>query len=198
MKSIVYFFVLFFTLSLQANPTRQAYDYEKKKDYSNALKIFERLCSENSHNYVYHIKAAWLSYMAGRLGKSVGYYSKAIVMEPDAIEPRLGQIKPLLALGKYKQAMTTAKTVLRLDSKNFIARSKIAYSLYLSGQYPGAEKYYQGLVHDYPTNTEMLIGLGWTYLKRGKRKSAREILEKAEQIAPENQRVISGLKLLGR
>ena len=80
-----------------------------------------------------------------------------------------------------------------MDSKNYIARSRIAYSLYLSGQFRGAEKYYIAIVHDYPTDVEMLIGLGWTYLRRGKKRSAREVFERARNIQPDNARIQKGL-----
>ncbi|MEM7182570.1 MAG: tetratricopeptide repeat protein [Spirochaetota bacterium] len=193
MKIIFLFLFCLIGNSLTADSIRDAYNLEKKKSYAKALKIYERLCSEDAHNYFFHLKAGWLAYLSGRLSKSVNFYNKAIIIESGAIEPRIALLKPLIALGKYKQAQATAKSVLRLDSKNYIARSRIAYSLYLSGQFRGAEKYYISLVYDYPTDVEMLIGLGWTYLRRGKKRSAREVFQRARNIQPENTRILKGL-----
>jgi Flp pilus assembly protein TadD len=155
----------------------------------------ERLIDENSQSYFYQLRAGWLAYMAGNMSKSVDHYQKAIALRPESIEARIGQMLPLTSLGKYEQVETVAFSTLKLDQHNYTAKSRLAYSLYLSGRFKEAEKYYAELVTQYPSDTTMITGLAWSRLKQGKKKSALEAFYQAREILPGNQQVEEGIAL---
>lgn len=179
--------------SILAESIQDSYALEAKGEYLKALKIMEKIVEKDNRNYFINLRCAYLSYLSYQFPKSEIYYQKAILLAPDAIEPRLGQLKPLSALGKQVQLQVACKGILKLDPKNYTARSYIAYSLYTSGNYEEAEKYYASLIIDYPSDTEMLIGLGWTYVQLKDKKKAREILAIANQITPADERIKNGL-----
>ena len=42
--------------------------------------------------------------------------------------------------------------------------------------YKDAEVYYESIVADYPADTEMQIGLGWSYLKQSNKAKAESVV----------------------
>ncbi|HMV81202.1 MAG TPA: tetratricopeptide repeat protein [Leptospiraceae bacterium] len=183
---------------LSADGLSDSYTFEAKKDYAKALESMEGMARDNAGDYFVQLRTAWLALIRGEFAKSSGYYQKATLIAPNAIEPRLGQIRALMGLGQYKQSEIAIKALLKLDSKNYYARSSLAYGYYASGSYAEAEKVYEGIVNDYPADTEMQIGLGWSLLKSGKKPRAKEIFTKLIKIVPYEERVTSGLHYSGK
>ena len=185
---------LIFPALVWANDVSTSYSLEKKGRYKRALALIEKNAKNDVRNYFLQLRTGWLAYLSGQMGKSQRYYQKAVVLKPDAIEPRMGQLLPLIALGKYKQAQSVARTVLRKDQKNYTARSRMAYALFLAGRYKQAQRYYKSLVKDYPSDGQMLIGLGWAQLRQGKKRDALKTFLRAKKILPANRRVSEGIK----
>lgn len=194
MKKLLILSLLFiFSGSIFSQTLVDSYTAEGAKNYVKTLEIMEKLSKENGNDYFVQLRTGWIALIKGEYSKSSAYYQKAILLAPNAIEPRLGQIRALLALGQYKQVDVACKTVLKLDSKNYIARSTLAYSSYTAGNYKEAEKYYASVAADYPTDTEMLIGLGWSQLKQGNKDKARDTFTNVQKILPSDERISSGL-----
>ena len=78
------------------------------------------------------------------------------------------------------------------DPKNYFARSTLAYANYVLANYAEAEKQYESLIVDYPADTEMQIGLGWSLLKQGNKAKAKTIFAALTKIIPKEERVSSG------
>ena len=186
--------IILFTINLSADALKDSYSLEYKGDYEGSLKLMESLISEKPNEYLYQYRAGWVSYMAGKFSQSVSHYSKAVVSEQSSLEPRVGQIKPLLALGKFREVEAVCKSIIQLDSKNYTARTTLAYALYVSGDFQSALKYYLDVLKEYPTDLEMLLGVGWSNFKLGKKDKAYEAFQKAERINPWNERVLEGLR----
>jgi tetratricopeptide (TPR) repeat protein len=123
--------IIIFSINLNADALKESYSLEYKGDYEGSYKFMESLISEKPNEYLYQYRAGWVSYMAGKFSQSVSHYSKAIVSEQSSLEPRLGQLKPLLALGKFREVEAVCKSIIQLDSKNYTARTTLAYSLYV-------------------------------------------------------------------
>ncbi|MCB1190911.1 MAG: tetratricopeptide repeat protein [Leptospiraceae bacterium] len=180
--------------SLFSEPIQESYALESQKQYVKALEVVEGACSTNPHDYLAHLRAGWLAYLSGQMAKSLSYYQKAVVIAPDAIEPRLAQFQPLSVLQNYKQIQVVGKSILRIDRKNYTARKNMAYALYMTGNYKVALQFYIGLVKEYPADMELLIGLAWTYLRMGDKKNAYPTFLAANRIYPGEPRIVEGLQ----
>jgi tetratricopeptide (TPR) repeat protein len=178
---------------LLSNPLYESYDLEFVGNYEEAYQKIVPLTVSYSKDYLYQYRAGWLSYVLGKFTLSLTHYSKATALEPTAIEPRLAQIKPLLALGKFRELETVCKSIIQIDSKNYTARSTLAYSLYISGDYTSSANIYSSLINDYPTDIEMLLGGAWAFYKGNNKKKALELFLIAEKLQPLNERVKEGL-----
>ena len=193
LMKLILTFILFLGYNLYSSDLIDSYKYENKRDYSNALASMEKVIKDYPNDYYYWLRSGWLAYIKGQYTKSNSYYQKASLLEKNSIEPRLGQIKALLALGQYKQSDVIAKTVLKLDSKNYYARSSIAFGNYSSGNFKEAIKFYQSILSDYPSDFEMQIGLGWAYLKDNNKKMSKQVFEKLILHGSIDERASSGL-----
>ncbi|HMY67716.1 MAG TPA: hypothetical protein PL163_13770, partial [Leptospiraceae bacterium] len=87
---------------LSADGLSDSYTFEAKKDYAKALESMEGMARDNAGDYFVQLRTAWLALIRGEFAKSSGYYQKATLIAPNAIEPRLGQIRALMGLGQYK------------------------------------------------------------------------------------------------
>ena len=197
MKKIARGMCFLFCFALYAGSTddlQSSYSLEYYGKYADAYALGEKLTAENPKEYFYALRAAWLAYLAGKYSRSLDLYQNALLLKSDALEPRLGQLMPLLALGKYKQVEMTALAVLRTDPKNYTARIKLAYALYLAGDFSRSEKHYADIETDFPSDATVLMGLGWAQLKQGKKSAAQQQFNRVKVMFPDNKYADEGLK----
>jgi tetratricopeptide (TPR) repeat protein len=177
-----------------ADDLQISYSLEYYGKYADACTLGEKLTAENPKEYFFALRAGWLAYLAGKYSRSLDLYQNALLLKSDSLEPRLGQLLPLLALGKYKQVEMTALAILRSDPKNYTARIKLAYALYLAGEFSRSEKQYAELEADFPSDATVLMGLGWAQLKQGKKSPAQQQFNRVKTMFPENKYADEGLK----
>lgn len=177
------------------NPTElsNTYSLEYYGKYTEASVIMEKIAADAPKEYFFQLRAAYLAYMAGNFSRSLALYQNALLLKSDSLEPRLGKLLPLIALGKYKQAEIEAQAILRSDPKNYTARLKLAYAVYLAGEFSRSEKYYADLAADFPSDATVLMGLGWACLKQGKRGPAQESFGRVKLMFPDNKYADEGL-----
>lgn len=192
-KLITSLFLFLLPVFLHSQTITDSYIAESKFDYAKSLEIMESLSKAEPNDYFIQLRAGWAALLKGDFAKSNSYYQKATLLAPNAIEPRIGQMKALSALGQNKQMEVVCQTILKMDPKNYLVKSKLAYSNFLTGNYKESEKYYESILVDYPADTEMMIGLGWVYIKQNKKQKANDIFSKLSKYIPEEPRVKDGL-----
>ncbi|QQR90058.1 MAG: tetratricopeptide repeat protein [Myxococcales bacterium] len=97
---------------------------------------------------------------------------------------------------KWLDAEKTASRILQRDPHHPIARARRALALYNLGRFADAQKVYNSVVVDYPSDVEMMSGIGWCQLKQGKAQEAIQTFEKALLISPEHSSALQGLATL--
>jgi tetratricopeptide (TPR) repeat protein len=172
----------------------ESYTKEASGDYSGALASMEKLPTTHRKGYVYWLRRGWLLYLNGRHDQAITSYDKAIAAKPKAVEPLLGKSLPEMALRKWRDAASTTQKAQRLDPDNYLATSRLAYSLYNLGRYREAEPHYERLVTLYPSDMEMTAGLAWSMLKQGKKSAAKKLFEEILEIAPAHASARQGLE----
>ena len=68
-----------------------------------------------STTYEVNMRLGWLNYKAGFKKKSMNYYSKAISIMPNAIEPRYGFGFPAYLLEDFKDLIDQDKKILECE-----------------------------------------------------------------------------------
>lgn len=169
---------------------------EATGDLDRALNDVLNILRVDDGHYLGNLRAGWLYYSKGRYDDAVRFYDKAGKGVPKAIEPRLGQMLPLMAAKRWKEAEALGLAVLRRAPHNYLASSRLAYITFSLGRYKDAETYYRAVLDDYPSDTEMMLGLGWTYLRQGRKAEARAMFEAVLSIRRQNVNARAGLDSL--
>ncbi len=172
----------------------QSYELEGRGEHTKALSMLESLPKDKRSGYVYHLRRGWLQYLSGKHDESVSSYKKATSAAPNAVEPKLGLMLPQMALRKWKDAVATGRAALKLDARNYLASSRLAWSLYNLGRYDEAEKYYRQMHELYPADVEMTAGLAWALLKQGDKSAAAKLFEQVLDVAPNHVSSLQGVR----
>jgi tetratricopeptide (TPR) repeat protein len=173
-----------------------SFKYESSGNYAAALNSVLIILRIDHRNYIAMLRAGWLSYLKGDYKNSIDYYRKAVLLEPEAVEPRLGLMLPLMASKEWNAADAVALKILKVDGKNYLATSRLAYILFSQGRYGEAEKQYREIIARYPGDIEMKIGLGWTYLRMGNKEKAAGIFRDVLTVRKNNTSAQHGMELI--
>jgi tetratricopeptide (TPR) repeat protein len=170
-----------------------SYEAEAQGDYAAAIKPLESLGASAKANYFTQLRLGWLYYCSKDWPKSITHYTTAVELAPFAIEPLLGLMLPQMAAGKNNDALRAAQTALRLDPNNYTALSRAAWLAYLRQDYRAAAATYRKVAALYPTDTEMLLGLGFSLKFSGNVTEAMQQFRTVLLLSPNNTRARTGL-----
>jgi len=173
-----------------------SFKHESRGDYAAALNDVLRILRVDHRNYTAMLRAGWLSYLKGDYKESIDYYRKSVLLEPEALEPELGLMLPLMASKKWNEAGAVARKILKFEEKNYLANSRLAYIFFSQDRYGEAEKQYRKIISWYPADIEMKIGLGWTYLRMGNKNKAAGVFRDVLMVRKNNTSAHYGMELI--
>lgn len=176
---------------------QRSYDSEATGRLPDALAALDRLPPQRQASFVAQLRRAWLLYRLGKYAESIDAYSQAITVAPKAVEARLGILLPQMALRRWSDVETQARAALRLDSSNYLATLRLAFTLYNLRRYDESTGLYRKLSELYPSDVEVSSGLGWSLLKGGKTAEAAGVFKEILEVAPRHALAKEGLKAAG-
>jgi tetratricopeptide (TPR) repeat protein len=177
-----------------ARAWQASYAAETAGNFDAALRALEQLPAPQKSAYTAACRRGWLHYRLGRYADSATAYNVAIELEPDAVEARVAQLLPLMALTKWKEVIKAAQDTLKRDPQNYLALQRMAYAQYASQHFPEAEQTYRRLVRLYPSDVEMRAALGWAVLRMGKQAEAAELFRTVLELSPKHESATSGFQ----
>jgi tetratricopeptide (TPR) repeat protein len=172
---------------------QESYDFEAIGRLEESLTALDRLSEAKRGTYVAVLRRAWLLYKLGRNPQSIEVYEKASGLEPKAVEARLGLLLPLMAEQHWPEAEKTAREILKVDNSNYLATLRLAFVQYNLKRYAESKTLYKKLAELYPGDVEVRAGLGWAWLKLGKKSEAAATFREVLELAPKNALSLQGL-----
>lgn len=172
----------------------KSYEYEADSNYSSAIDELVRIYDKTS--YMTNARLGWLSYLEGEYAASQRYYQTAIKLMPYAIEPKLGSVLPLSAMGNWNEVVSTYKEILKIDPQNSLVNYRMGVLYYEMEEYENAYHYAEKVANLYPFDYHSISLLGWINLKMGKIREAQVLFEKALLIIPDGTSALEGISLL--
>jgi tetratricopeptide (TPR) repeat protein len=172
---------------------QESYDFEAIGRLEESLTALDRLSEAKRGTYVAVLRRAWLLYKLGRNPQSIEVYEKASGLEPKAVEARLGLLLPLMAEQRWPEAEKTAREILKVDTANYLATLRLAFVQYNLKRYAESKTLYKKLAELYPGDVEVRAGLGWAWLKLGKKSEAAATFREVLELAPKNALSLQGL-----
>ncbi|MCI1186645.1 tetratricopeptide repeat protein [Hymenobacter sp. DH14] len=170
-----------------------SYSAEAKADYAEAIAPIRAIYTGT---YEQNLRLGWLYFLAKNYTAAAAHYQKAVEQRPYAIEPKLGLIKPLNALGQIDRMLTTYESILKIDPQNTQANYWTGVIFLNRKAYAPAARYFERVVNLYPFDYDSNLSLAWAYFNLGKKAEARALYTKALLIRPGDAAATAGLKRL--
>lgn len=175
------------------NAIAESYTYEAAGDLASSIQSLLNLSVKGSNTYFVQLRLGWLYYSSQEWKRSELCYDRACQLAPDAIEPLLGIMLPLQAKGDFDRAIKAGLAVIKKDPCNYTALSRMAWMHYSWKEYQQAAGLYRKLAELYPTDTEMLLGLGYSCLLQGDKRNAASCFRQVLLLAPNSERALAGI-----
>jgi tetratricopeptide (TPR) repeat protein len=176
---------------------RQSYAAEATGNYTGALDAMESIAGRiGRDDYVATLRVGWLFYLAGRYQDAAISYSRAVQMEPQAIEPKVGIMLPLMAQRRWKDAERYGSEILKTAPGESVVQGRMAYIQFMLGNYEKAAAGYRAVLAAYPANVEMRAGLAWSLLKLSRFQEAKAEFDRVLAVAPDHASAKEGRGLI--
>ena len=175
---------------------QQSYDEEAKGNYTEAILVLMRVERLEEKSYLFHLRLGWLNYLGKKFPDSANAYQKAIRLNKDSVEARLGLMLPLMAQGRWTEAEKVGKEIIIPDRASYLANSRLAYIYYNMKWFKEAETHYRKVLQSYPGDIEMQSGLAWSLLKQEKREEAEKVFSEILKYVPNHVTANVGMKMI--
>jgi len=152
-------------------------EHETNGDYQQAIDELIRLPMQSQVDYPVHLRLGWLYYLSGDYPTSEWHYQEAIAALPQAIEPRLGHLLPVLAQGRYAEAETIAGQLASIEPDNYYANLRLAYALRMQGKYEAAVPVCQHALRVVPDDATLLAELALDHQGLQQHENARQLAQ---------------------
>lgn len=170
-----------------------SYQLQANADYAGAIQILRSLVDSSPKAYFPRLRLAYLHLLKCEYQNSADAYRAAALLEPAAVEPLLGQQQALMALEHFDDAEKVGREILQRDPKNYTGLSRQAWIQFKRESYAAAADLYQQVLVLYPSDVEMLAGLGYAQLWLGKKSTAEATFRKALAFVPGHAGATAGL-----
>jgi len=147
-------------------------------------------------SYEINLRLGWLTYLSGSFIESTSYYNRAISLMPYAIEPRLGAVYPLSAMGNWDQVIDHYKKILATDPQNSLVNYRMGVIYYNREEYKTSHQYLEKVVNLYPFDIDGLVMLAWCKYRLKQFREAKILFQRALMHTPGNASAREGLSLL--
>lgn len=202
MKKLTVISILFFLtlVSISQDYTKitaafaDSYAKEKAGKYSEATKSLKAFYDANS--YEINLRLGWLTYLQSQFSESASYYNKAVELMPYAIEPRLGVVLPLSALGNWDLVVVQYNKILAIDPNNTLVLYRMGLISYDKKDYKQAYQLFEKIVNLYPWDYQSVLMFAWSNYHLGKTREAKILFNKALLYYPDEPSAKEGLGLI--
>ena len=164
-----------------------------RSQYDQAAAALKAVYSES--NYEINLRLGWLNYEAGKYNDAVSYYQKAIALQPNSIEAKLGIVYPLSVIPNWDEVLNQYLNILKIDSKQPLVNYRIALMYYLRKNYAEAKKYLDNYLQLYPFDYDVLVMSGWNSINMSNKSDAKKYFQKALLNHPNDSSAKQGLEL---
>ncbi len=171
-----------------------SYEKEYTYDYDNSIKALEKVYTESS--YEMNLRLGWLYYLKTDHTKSISFYKKALVQNPNSIELKLMIVNPLSYLGNWDDIVAIYESILKSDDKNYTVNYRLGLIWYNRKKSVQALAYIKKIQPLYPFDYELNLLAGKINIALGNITDAKNALQQAvlyNPTATEPAELIKGL-----
>ena len=171
----------------------KSYDYEQMGKYAEAIKVLSPLYGKYPKGYTLNLRFGWLFYLDKKYNDSIKYYKQASLINPYALDPKLGLIRVYLDAYSFDDAQMVANQLIKIDYYNYYANLYLTKALIAQKKYDVATEMISKMLALYPTDVSYLEQLAIVY-KQTNSKYLQELYEDILVLDPNNVLVRSAAK----
>jgi tetratricopeptide (TPR) repeat protein len=164
-------------------------------NYTNAIKLIEKLHSKNKNDYLTNLRLGWLNYLDKKYDESIAYYEEAVRLSDKSIESMLGLTYPYSAKQEWGKVEDIYKDILDVDNQNYTANMNLGKLFFNNASYINAKNYFENIFDNYPSDTDANLYLGWIYYYLGNKSLAKKHFTNTLILDSDNTSAIEGLNL---
>lgn len=135
---------------------KMGYCYERMRNYDKAIDFYQKseLLDTTSAWTVKRLATCYR--LVGQHEMALSFYQQLAQLKPDDLGTSMLLGQSLLENGKYADAIKEFYKVEFLDEKSTKAWRPLAWTLFLNGDFDGAQRYYKKILNDDPTPNDYL------------------------------------------
>ncbi len=166
----------------QQDPWAESYRFESQGDYASAILAIAPLIERDPMHEFAVMRTAWLKYLLGDYNAAIRDYEKAIELNEQSLEARLGLTLPLLAQRRWREAAARSQEVLAVAPWNYYAHVRLMVAEEGQRQWQTLARHAQSVASRYPGDATVLVYLARAQARQGNLESAqaayRRVLER--------------------
>lgn len=152
--------------------------------YDEAVEVYDRLITEAPDSVSFRMARAQVLSWAGDWQEAEDSYRAILATSPENLEARLGLARVVSWQGEHESARAVYEEILETDPDNEAARRGLAQVATWSGRRQEGERRWRELLERNPEDISALVGLAANLNAQGRAREGLQILERAENLAP--------------
>ena len=153
--------------AMAQSPWSESYRLEAEGQYEAAIAALEPVLEESaSHEFVV-LRRAWLKYLDADYNDSIREYRRALELNDQSIEAKLGVTLPLLAQQRWREAAASAQSVIELSAWNYYAHIRLMAAEEGQRQWQTLARHAQSVSARYPGDATIFVYLGRAEARQG-------------------------------
>lgn len=176
------------------SPWEESYNYEHNKKYVEAANVLKPILDKTPNDEFALIRMGWLNYLQGKYNASFDFYKKALDVNSDSIDARLGLTLPLMAQLRWKEAAVYANQVISISTWDFTANTRLMICESGQSQWEVLEKHAVEFIKRYPSDATGFVFLARAQAMQGKKDDAIANYKEALDRAPTNAEALKYLE----
>lgn len=201
--TLITIILLFFAISINSQTTdekvksfNESVKHENNKNLDKAIESLKSILDKNKDNFLINLRMGWLYYQKKDYSKSKEFYLKAIRINSESIDAKLGLTLPLSAKNEWDKIKEQYFDILKIDALNYTANLRLGQIFLQNADYKNAQKHLEVAYNSYPSYYEPNLSLGWTYYYLGNKDKAKTLLTQALMLNEGDSLAEEGLKLI--
>ncbi len=165
-----------FSLIASASTTvwEQSQQFEAKGEYLSAAALLQPLMQNGDNKEFSYLRYGWLNYLQGRHDVAESAYSKALQLNPQSLDARLGISLPLLAQQRWQDAALHLKQVLAVSPWDYTAHVRLMITEEGLQQWEVLARHAADINRRYPSDATILVYLARAHAWLGHKDKAKQ------------------------
>ncbi len=183
--------VLFANAAAAQTPWSESYRYEAQGDYASAILALDPILERDSTHEFAVLRTAWLKYLLGDYNAASRDYERAIDLNEESIEARLGLTLPLLAQRRWREAAAAARAVLAEAPWNYYAHVRLMAAEEGQLQWRTLASHAESVALRYPGDATVLVYLARAQARQGNADAARAAYARVLERIPAHEEALA-------